>query len=92
MPGMLAGSNHDRIETLIPLRHSRMLGSPFAFFRGSAIVQANDLAPRARNGCSLTAYGDIGGFGLGAHRLAANSAPSMTRSIPRSSRVEVFAA
>ena len=58
MLAMLAGSNHDRIETLIPLRHSRMLESPFAFFRGSAIVQANDLAATPTSGIRVQACGD----------------------------------
>jgi hypothetical protein len=33
---MLKGSNEDRVSSLVPLRHSRMLESPFAFFRGYA--------------------------------------------------------
>jgi uncharacterized protein (DUF2252 family) len=52
---MLQVSNHDRIKTLIPLRHSRMLESPFAFFRGSAIVQANDLAAMPISGIRVQA-------------------------------------
>ena len=31
------------VERLVPLRYGRMLTSPFAFFRGSAILQAHDL-------------------------------------------------
>src|SRR5262252_7668007 len=41
---LIKGSSEGRVESLIPLRYSRMLESPFAFFRGSAIVQAADLA------------------------------------------------
>ena len=74
MLAMLAHSNHDRIATLIPLRHSRMLESPFAFFRGSAIVQANDLAPTPISGIRVQACGDchlmnFGGFGTPERRL-----------------------
>ena len=41
---LIKESSKGRVENLIPLRYSRMLESPFAFFRGSAIVQAADLA------------------------------------------------
>ena len=37
-------SDADRIPGLIPLRYERMSASPFAFFRGAAIIQARDLA------------------------------------------------
>src|ERR1700752_1353897 len=36
---LLEESNQDRVETLLPIRFTRMMESPFAFFRGSAIVQ-----------------------------------------------------
>jgi hypothetical protein len=35
---LLRHSNADRIPGLVPVRHGRMLQSPFAFFRGSAII------------------------------------------------------
>ncbi len=64
---LLIESNHDRLENLIPVRHSRMLESPFAFFRGSAVLQAHDLAATARSGIEVQACGDchllnFGGF------------------------------
>jgi len=64
---MLKASNEDRVASLIPLRHSRMLESPFAFFRGSAIVQANDLTSTPISGLRVQACGDchlmnFGGF------------------------------
>ena len=40
---LLKASNEGRLENLIPVRHGRMLQSPFAFFRGSAAIQAYDL-------------------------------------------------
>jgi len=40
---LLASSSEGRVERLVPLRYGRMAASPFAFFRGSAIVQAHDL-------------------------------------------------
>src|SRR6516165_8953092 len=50
---MLRVSNNDRIKSLVPVRHSRMIESPFAFFRGSAIVQANDLSDTPATGISV---------------------------------------
>src|SRR5262249_47069900 len=40
---LLEASDKDRLEQLLPVRFTRMAESPFAFFRGSAIVQAHDL-------------------------------------------------
>lgn len=41
---LLLSQDVDRIEALVPIRHSRMAESPFAFFRGAAKVMASDLA------------------------------------------------
>ena len=42
-----------RVPELVPIRHGRMLVSPFTFYRGAAIVMADDLAttptPRAED-------------------------------------------
>src|SRR5580698_4257745 len=64
---MLEASNHDRLEQLVPVRHSRMLESPFSFFRGSAVVQAGDLSDTPSSGIVVQACGDchlmnFGGF------------------------------
>ena len=64
---LVIASNEDRLPELIPVRHSRMLESPFAFFRGSAVVQAHDLASTPRSGIRVQACGDchllnFGGF------------------------------
>ncbi len=37
-------SNECRLPDLIPIRHGRMLQSPFAFYRGTARLMAADLA------------------------------------------------
>ena len=37
-------SNRGRIPELIPVRHGRMLQSPFTFYRGAALNMAADLA------------------------------------------------
>jgi len=41
---LIQKSNAGRLENLIPIRHGRMLQSAFAFFRGTANLQAYDLA------------------------------------------------
>lgn len=42
--GLLEESNQDRLPDLVPFRYGRMLQSPPAFLRGSAIIMAEDLA------------------------------------------------
>ena len=43
---VLTDQARGRLPDLVPLRNSRMLASPFAFFRGGAAVMAADLAGR----------------------------------------------
>src|SRR5579862_7224122 len=40
---ILAAQGESRIADLVPIRHGRMLASPFAFFRGAAAIMAADL-------------------------------------------------
>lgn len=54
----LEESNRDRIPALIPLRHSRMLKSPLACFRGSAGMMADDLAGLPKTGLRIQICGD----------------------------------
>jgi Uncharacterized protein conserved in bacteria (DUF2252) len=56
-----------RVPELVPIRHGRMLVSPFAFFRGAAYVMASDLARTPRSGIRVQLCGDahlsnFGGF------------------------------
>ena len=55
---LLKASNAGRLENLIPVRHGRMLQSPFAFFRGSAAIQAFDLDRTPASGIDVQACGD----------------------------------
>ena len=41
---MLLEQAAGRVAELVPIRHGRMLESPFAFFRGAAALMAADLA------------------------------------------------
>jgi uncharacterized protein (DUF2252 family) len=64
---LIAASNEDRVERLIPIRHGRMLQSAFAYFRGTAMIQAHDLAGTPVSGINVQACGDchlmnFGGF------------------------------
>ena len=57
----------DRVPELVPIRHGRMLASPFAFFRGAAALMAADLARTPRSGLEVQLCGDahlsnFGGF------------------------------
>ena len=64
---LLEKSNQGRILDLIPLRYERMLQSPFAFLRGSALIMAADLATTPTTNIRVQACGDchllnFGGF------------------------------
>jgi len=55
-----------RLTNLVPIRHGRMSGSPFAYYRGSAVVMAADLASQPNTGLIVQLCGDahIANFGL----------------------------
>jgi uncharacterized protein (DUF2252 family) len=55
---LLEESNDDRIAKLIPLRYSRMLQSPLACLRGSAVVMARDSADLPTTNIRLQSCGD----------------------------------
>jgi uncharacterized protein (DUF2252 family) len=64
---LIKAQNEDRLENLIPVRHGRMSQSAFAFFRGTAGLQAHDLATTPYSGIIVQACGDchlmnFGGF------------------------------
>ncbi len=47
-----------RVPELVPIRHGRMLVSPFTFYRGAALIMAQDLAPTPRSGLLVQCCGD----------------------------------
>lgn len=55
-----------RVAELVPIRHSRMLRSPFTFFRGTAILMAADLAGTTNSGLTVQLCGDahLSNFGV----------------------------
>ena len=56
--GLLAGQAKSRVPELVPVRHGRMLVSPFTFYRGAALPMAADLASTAASGLQVQLCGD----------------------------------
>jgi len=63
---IIAASNEGRLPNLVPIRHGRMLTSPFAFLRGSAAVMASDLSKTPVSGLRVQACGDCHLLNFGA--------------------------
>jgi len=63
---LLLESNEGRLSDLVPIRHGRMVQSPFAFFRRSAALMAADLAPTTHSGLKVQACGDAHLMNFGA--------------------------
>src|SRR3954462_8423482 len=55
---IIFGQDAGRVPELVPVRHERMLASPFAFFRAGAAVMAADLAGAPASGLVAQACGD----------------------------------
>ncbi len=63
---LILGQAASRIPELVPVRHGRMSVSPFAFYRGGALVMAADVAPLPLSGIPVQVCGDahLVNFGL----------------------------
>src|SRR5215467_4905144 len=59
-------ANIGRLPELVPIRHGRMMLSPFTFYRGTALNMAADLATTPTTGIHLQVCGDahLGNFRL----------------------------
>jgi uncharacterized protein (DUF2252 family) len=71
---VLRDSDRGRLPELVPIRYGRMRQSPFAFFRGSAALMAQDLSKTPATGIRVQACGDchasnFGGFASPERRL-----------------------
>ncbi|MDI1287442.1 MAG: DUF2252 domain-containing protein [Reyranella sp.] len=71
---VLDESNANRLQALVPIRFGRMMQSPFAFYRGAAILMAADLAATPASGIRVQACGDahlmnFGGFATPERRV-----------------------
>ncbi len=56
--GLLLGQAKTRVPELVPVRHGRMLVSPFTFYRGAALPMAADLATTPASGLRVQLCGD----------------------------------
>ncbi len=63
---LLESQATSRIPELLPIRYGRMLASPFAFFRGGALLMASDLAATPVSGLTVQTCGDahLSNFGI----------------------------
>ena len=64
---LLVESNKGRLPELVPVRHGRMLKSPFTYFRGAALSMAADLATTPSTGVRVQACGDAHLLNFGAY-------------------------
>jgi uncharacterized protein (DUF2252 family) len=56
--GLLLGQGASRVPELVPVRHGRMLVSPFTYYRGAALPMAADLAGTPSAGLRVQVCGD----------------------------------
>ncbi|PWD50752.1 DUF2252 domain-containing protein [Serinibacter arcticus] len=63
---IVEASHAGRVEHLVPIRVARMVGSPYGFLRGSAVVMADDVARLPVSGITPVIGGDahLGNFGF----------------------------
>lgn len=63
---LLHAEDRDRVPELVPVRYGRMLASALAFYRGSAVVMAEDLAALPHTGLVVQLCGDahLSNFGV----------------------------
>jgi uncharacterized protein (DUF2252 family) len=72
--GLLLEQAKSRVPELVPIRHGRMLVSPFTYYRGAALPMAADLATTPTSGLRVQLCGDahlsnFGAFASPARRL-----------------------
>jgi uncharacterized protein (DUF2252 family) len=72
--GLLLSQAKERVPELVPIRHGRMLVSPFTFYRGAALPMAADLSTTPASGFRTQLCGDahlsnFGAFASPARRL-----------------------
>jgi uncharacterized protein (DUF2252 family) len=64
--GLIIGQAASRVPELVPIRHGRMLVSPFTFYRGAALPMAADLSRVPSSGLRVQLCGDahLSNFGV----------------------------
>ena len=63
---LLLGQAESRVPELVPVRHGRMLVSPFTYYRGAALPMAADLAGTESSGLRVQLCGDAHLLNFGA--------------------------
>ena len=71
---LVLSAEKGRLRDLLPLRHGRMVRSPFTFYRGAALTMAADLAATPSTGVRVQCCGDahlsnFGGFATPERRV-----------------------
>jgi uncharacterized protein (DUF2252 family) len=63
---LLVEQEKTRLPELVPVRHGRMMVSPFTYYRGAALPMASDLATTPVSGLAVQACGDahLSNFGI----------------------------
>ncbi|HET7379169.1 MAG TPA: DUF2252 domain-containing protein, partial [Gaiellales bacterium] len=63
---LLESQAPSRVAELVPIRYGRMLVSPFAFYRGAALIMASDLSTGPNTGLRVQLCGDahLSNFGV----------------------------
>ena len=63
---LLRSQGAQRVQSLLPIRYQRMSASPFAFYRGGALIMAQDLSDLPSTGLTVQLCGDahVANFGL----------------------------
>lgn len=64
---LLKEQEASRVADVVPIRHGRMLVSPFAFCRGTALLMADDLAAEPSTGIGVQLCGDAHLVNFGAY-------------------------
>ena len=64
--GIIEKQDATRVPELVPIRHGRMIVSPFTFYRGTAAIMASDLSRSPTTGLRVQCCGDahLSNFGL----------------------------
>src|SRR6478752_1938163 len=65
--GLLVSQSVTRVPELVPVRHGRMLVSPFTYYRGAALPMAADLATTPTTGLRVQLCGDAHLANFGAY-------------------------
>ena len=71
--GLLLGQAESRVPELVPVRHGRMLVSPFSYYRGAALPMAADLGGMRSSGLRVQLCGDAHLLNFGAFALLATT-------------------